>query len=367
MCKLLRALVTVGTILTTTLSTTAALPCLGGEEPSVAPVAKVQTEPVPSQGDAADDPAIWIHPVDSALSLVLGTDTKGGLNVFDPDGKCLQIVSNGARPNNVDVLYDVPLPVGKLDLAIAGTRSKVAPGVSIWYIDAQTRRLSELGPVPAFPVFGGGEPYGSCVYRSPRDRAYYVFITSKEGNVEQYRLQLVDKNAVRGALVRTLHVGSTNEGCVADFDLGWLYISEEDVGIWKYGAGPDNGSTRTLVARIGEHGLKPDVEGLTIYYATGTKGYLIASSQGASTFKVYERDGANAFVLTVDPGGGSDLDVAGSDGIDVTNAPTSNRFPRGFFVCQDGRQRQGRQNFKLFAWEDIAGDRLLIDTTRSAR
>jgi hypothetical protein len=44
----------------------------------VAPVAVVQTEPVPSQSDAADNPAIWSHPGDPALSLVLGTDKKGG-------------------------------------------------------------------------------------------------------------------------------------------------------------------------------------------------------------------------------------------------------------------------------------------------
>jgi 3-phytase len=146
-----------------------------------------------------------------------------------------------------------------------------------------------------------------------------------------------------------------------------LYVSEVTVGIWKYGAEPVAGSARTVVARVGEHGLQADVEGLTIYYGSGTKGYLIASSQGASTFKVYDREGSNAHVLTIDPGGDSRLDVGESDGIDVTNVATSSRFPPGLFVCQDGRQRGGRQNFKYFAWEDIAGDRLLIDTTRPIR
>jgi 3-phytase len=94
-------------------------------------VAAVQTEPVPSQGDAADDPAIWVHHEEPALSMVLGTDKKGGLNVFDLDGKRLQVISSGARPNNVDVLYDFPLGGSKVDLAIAGTRSKTKPGVTI--------------------------------------------------------------------------------------------------------------------------------------------------------------------------------------------------------------------------------------------
>ncbi len=345
----------------------AAQPPSDATEPCVQPVAVVQTEPVPSRGDAADDPAIWIHPDDPALSLVLGTDKKGGLNVFDLEGKRLQIVSDGTRPNNVDVLYSVPLARSTIDLAIAGTRSKAKAGVTIWRIDSRTRQLSELGPVPAFTVFGGGEPYGSCVYRSPRDKACYVFITSKAGDVEQYRLETSDQAAIGGTMVRKIHVGSTIEGCVADFDLGYLYVSEEAVGIWKYGAEPDAGSRRTPAARVGEHGLKADVEGLTIYYASGSKGYLIASSQGASTFKVYERDGTNAFVQTIDPGGDSSLDVGETDGIDVANVSTSSRFAHGLFVCQDGRQRNGRQNFKFFAWEDIAGNRLLIDTARPVR
>lgn len=109
----------------------AAQPPSDATEPCVQPVAVVQTEPVPSRGDAADDPAIWIHPDDPALSLVLGTDKKGGLNVFDLEGKRLQIVSDGTRPNNVDVLYSVPLARSTIDLAIAGTRSKAKAGVTI--------------------------------------------------------------------------------------------------------------------------------------------------------------------------------------------------------------------------------------------
>ncbi len=256
-----------------------------GDEPRVTPVAVVQTEPVPSQGDAADDPAIWVHPQEPSLSLVLGTDKKGGLNVFDLDGKCLQIISNGARPNNVDVLYNFPLGGLKVDLAVAGTRSKAKAGVTVWRIDPKTRRLTELGPVPAFTLLGGGEPYGSCVYRSPRNKAFYVFITSKEGAIEQYRLDDTRKDSIRGTLVRSLHVGSTAEGCVADFELGCLYVSEEKVGIWKFGAEPNDGSAGTLIARVGEHGLAADVEGLTHLLRLGRRGLSHRVQPGSQCFQ----------------------------------------------------------------------------------
>jgi 3-phytase len=337
------------------------------DAPRATPKAILETEPVPSQGDAADDPAIWIHPRDPRQSLVLGTDKKGGLNVFDLEGRRIQLVSDSSRPNNVDVLYGFPLEGRTVDLVVAGTRSRSRPGIAFWQIDPDSRRLSEVGAVPAFNVFDGAEPYGSCVYKSPRDHAFYVFVTSKDGAVEQYRLDADGRASIQATRVRTLRVDSTAEGCVADFDLGRLYVAEEDVGIWGFGAEPDSGTSRTLVARVGEHGLAADVEGLTIYYASGSKGYLIASSQGSNTFQVYQRDGSNSFVLTIDPAAGSIGDIGESDGIDVTNVATSSRFPHGLFVCQDGRARNGRQNFKFFSWKDIAGDRLIVDTKRSVR
>ena len=120
------------------------------------------------------------------------------------------------------------------------------------------------------------------------------------------------------------------------------------------------------MARVGEHGLTADIEGLALYYAPGGKGYLLASSQGSSTVNVYERAGDHAYVLTIDPTDGKTDDVAHSDGLDVTNERTSADFPRGLLVLQDG-ENDGRQNFKFFAWEDVAGHRLVVDTTPSAR
>ncbi len=53
-------------------------------------VATVETQPVDDFGDAADDPAIWIHPTRPELSLVIGTNKKRGLEVYDLAGRRIQ-------------------------------------------------------------------------------------------------------------------------------------------------------------------------------------------------------------------------------------------------------------------------------------
>jgi 3-phytase len=334
--------------------------------PRSTPTARAQTEAVPSAGDAADDPAIWIHPDDPGRSLVLGTDKKGGLHAYTLDGRPKQLVSPGSRPNNVDLLYGLRLgPDGRTaDLAVASVSGKAGDGLKFWSIDPRSGGLAEA--VPTVPTFDGGRPYGLCTYRSPRDGSAYAFVTDRDGRVEQYRLTAPGDGSIKADRVRGFAVGSQAEGCVADRERGRLYVAEEKVGIWEYGAEPDAGDARTSVAKVGEHGLASDVEGLAIYYAPGGKGYLIASSQGNGTFHVYEREAPHAHVLTIDPKAGSIDDVADTDGIDVTNERTSDAFPRGVVVVQDGKN-EGRQNFKFFAWEDVAEGRLLIDTTPSAR
>ena len=318
--------------------------------------------PGPGVGDAADDPAIWIHPDDPARSLVLGTDKKGGLHAYTLDGRPKQLISPDSRPNNVDLLYGVRLgPDGRtVDLAVASVSGKSGDGLKFWTIDPKSGGLAELGAI--VPTFDGGRPYGLCTYRSPRDGSAYAFVTDRDGRVEQYRPTPPGDGRSGGIASARLKVGSQAEGCVADRERGRLYIGEEKVGIWEYGAEPDAGDARTAVARVGEHGLAADIEGLAIYYAPGGKGYLIASSQGSNTHQVFERDGAHAHVLTIDPRAGSIDDVAETDGLDVTNERTSAAFPRGLLVVQDGKN-EGRQNPAPSPGDAIAGASASSPTT----
>src|SRR5262245_15075297 len=72
--------------------------------------ATVETVPVPNGGDAADDPALWIHPTNPSLSLVIGTDktAAGGLAAYNLNGTQQQFVTAGAL-NNVDLRYNFML------------------------------------------------------------------------------------------------------------------------------------------------------------------------------------------------------------------------------------------------------------------
>ena len=68
-----------------------------------------ETDEVPDDGDAADDIAIWLHPIDPSLSVVVGTNKDnssnlGGLYVYDRTGHELSNVT-GSRLNSQNVFY----------------------------------------------------------------------------------------------------------------------------------------------------------------------------------------------------------------------------------------------------------------------
>jgi len=322
----------------------------------------VETPPVPSSGDAADDPAIWIHPTNPASSVVVGTDKKSGLAVYDLAGSQLQFLAVG-NINNVDLRFGFPLGGGLVDLATGSNRTNDT--ISAFSIDPSTGLLTSVAAGSG--VATGLTVYGYCMYVSGTGR-FYGFVDSKNGDVEQHELFDDGTGHVTGSLVRSFAVGSQTEGCVADDETGALYIGEENVGIWRYGAEPGDGTVRTLIDSTGVGGhLTADVEGLAIYYEPGGSGYLIASSQGSDTYTVYERSGANPYVGTFAIVDGIGIDGASdTDGIDVTSAALGAAFPAGLLVVQDGANPGANQNFKFVKWDDIAlafSPPLRIDTT----
>jgi 3-phytase len=356
------------------------LPPLIGRDPRVLAIpatttARVaptgQTDSVPGGRDAADDPAIWIHPTDPAQSLIIGSDKQGGIVVYDLSGKQLQYLPDGDM-NNVDLRYNFPL--GGQKVAIVGATNRTTNTLTLYTVDPATRSLARAD---ARPIESGSvEVYGFCMYHSAKSGKYYAFVNStKTGDVEQFELFDDGAGKIDAKIVRTFRVGTQTEGCVADDELGHLYIGEEGVGVWKYGAEPDAGDQRRAVDQVKPNGkyLTVDVEGMALYYGPNGTGYLIVSSQGSSEFVIYAREGDNAYVgtFTVIEGNGIDA-VSGTDGLDVTNFALGTAYPEGVFVAQDDRRINpaGNQNYKLVRWGDIARaftPPLLIDTSFDPR
>jgi myo-inositol-hexaphosphate 3-phosphohydrolase len=312
----------------------------------------VETAPVRSTGDAADDAVVWVHPTDPALSTVIGTDKHGGLSVYDLTGKELQFLPDG-KLNNVDLRTGFSLGGKAVDLVTSGEESR---NVLLAYaVDPDTRLLRN---VTARAIELGIAIGGCCMYRSRITGETYFFGTSSHGGIEQWRLFEAGDGRVDAERVRSFEVGGKAEGCVADDETGTLFVAQEKLGIWAYGAEPDAWTTRVQVDHSGPGGhLVADVEGLTIYYASGGAGYLLASSQGNDTFVVYDRRAPYAHRLTFQVASNPSLgidDVSHTDGIDVMNLGLGPAFPEGVLVVQDDSNPGGNQDFKLISWKEIA-------------
>ncbi len=308
--------------------------------------ADAQTEPMATVGDVADDPAIWIHPSDPYQSLIIGTHKKGGgLEVYDLSGKRIQSLPDG-RFNNVDLRNNVH--IGDQSLSIVAATKRDDDTLALYAIDAQTRQLY---PIAERSIETIKENYGLCMYQEGDQT--YVFVNNKFGTVEQLEL-FEHEGKVDAKRVRLFEVGSQTEGCVADDELGALYIGEEDVGIWRYDAKADAPAHRVLIDSTGKNGhLVADVEGLALYTMEGGSGYLFASSQGEHAYNVYNRQSGlflGKFTIDDDVIDGAQE----TDGLDVTAANIGVLYPYGFLVVQDGHATPSNtQNFKIIRIEKI--------------
>lgn len=321
--------------------------------PAVTPT--VETAFAGSYGDAADDPAIWADPADPSKSLVVATDKKAGLYLYDMQGKVVQFLPVG-KMNNVDLREDFELGGEKIVLVAASNRTDKSIG--LYRLDTQKRELVDVadGVQPT----GLGDPYGVCMYRSPKDQRTYVFVNGDDTRKRQWELVATAQGRVTTKLVRDMNFDSQTEGCVADDRDGALYVNEEDVGLWRMSAEPDGGDVKAAVQKIADNpAVKNDFEGLGIYDLGDGRGYIVVSSQGNDTYAVYRREGKQeylgSFAVVADPQRGID-GISETDGLEITSRNLGPGFEHGAMIAQDGRNVMPveNQNYKYVPWESIA-------------
>jgi PKD repeat protein len=204
--------------------------------------------------------------------------------------------------------YNFPLGGEKVTLVVATDRNAPRNTLAMYKMNPPTRMLENVTADP--PVDSATSTvYGTCMYVSPVSGKYYAFITGKDGVLERWEL----------------------------FDDGDCKAAGK----------------------------------LSIYYTNDNRGYLLASSQGASAYVIYDRLGDNPYIATFNIVAGNGIgQTSSTDGIDVTNAFLGPSFPQGVFIAHDGSNNVLATNFKLVSWQDIAGGAgpdLTIDSSWNPR
>jgi 3-phytase len=301
--------------------------------------AAVETEPVPSRADAADDPAIWVNPVNPGASLIIATDKQSGLLVYGLDGSERQYLPLG-NTNNVDLRT---APWGDNDLTLVAASSRYPSELVLLTLDHHSGQLQ----LRKRHKVGLREPYGVCLYQDTSHQPY-VFLNSTEGTLVQFAVD-PDYGITE---VRRVKIRSQPEGCVADDDDGVLYVGEERRGIWRMSAKPEDPVDLDMFDPITARHLVADVEGLALY--DGDRKLLIASSQGDNSFAVYDLS-TSEHVLSFRITGANRVDaVSDTDGVAITPVSLPG-YPNGILVVQDGynTRPKANQNFKIVSWREV--------------
>lgn len=307
----------------------------------------VQTDTVARHGDAADDPAIWVHPQDARLSRVLGTNKKQGLLVYDMQGKQTQLLESG-RLNNVDVRQNIKWGQQSFDIAMATQRDENS---LVLYVINDQGQVAEAARFPTKL----DKIYGFCLYQ-PRTGGLEAFVNDKDGTYQQFRITH-NEQGFSSSLVRSFKLASQPEGCVADDKTDRLFMGEEKRGIWVTSAKADQPADLQMVMPVGKQ-LVADVEGLAMYFGQ-QKNYLLVSSQGDSSYLVLEAQAPyrlrGKFHVGMNLAKGID-GTSETDGIEVSSVNFGGEFALGMLVVQDGYKRlpDGTQNFKYIPWSAIA-------------
>lgn len=335
----------------TTLAACATSPSLSPTEddyPAATVTAAFETPVMDSEGDSADDPAIWIGADGSGF--IAGTDKQSGIYIYDLEGALRHHFRIG-MVNNVDLRPGFRFK-GRDHVLLVMSDDEIN-AVELMLYDPLTDGFTR--PEGSSQSVGPLSPYGICLGRGA-DGHHHAGVTTKAGRYVQFRVG-ADGEALTLEPVREFSTDIQTEGCAFDDRTQTLYLAQEVGELRAYPADPANGDAPTRIASDGEFGLLADLEGVTVYEDGAEGGYVLVSSQGNDSFAAFslpEMAYAGRFRI----GEGATDPVSGTDGIAVTSAATA-RFPKGFLVVQDDEdetspsQRRKKQNFKVIDWRDV--------------
>ena len=320
-----------------------------------------ETPPVITEGDAADDPAIWVNKNNPSNSIIFGTDKKSGIYSYNLQGQELSYTNLG-RINNVDTRsMNLGDDENVSDFTFLFGSNRTLGSVDLWvFEDNKTRQKlkNNSWEVPSKPSFRGKSNiivYGICAGIDPK-YGLVAFLTEDTGpRVEVWNLT---DNGLD--LITTFNNGGESEGCVYDDFNRTLFISEEEVrGVLKaYRLDDSFDFSEPYIVDSREGQIGGDPEGVSLYKTSNNSGYLILSSQGDSKFNLYDRNYPYDYITSFRIGSSKSIDnVTDTDGIETINFKLSDEYPEGIMIAQDGLNKDGyktkRQNFKIVSFKDV--------------
>jgi 3-phytase len=333
------------------LSACAIAPAYIGKTTELAPFtvkAAFETPVMASEGDSADDPAIYIGK--NGNGFIAATDKQAGLYIYNLDGTKRDYQPIGTV-NNVDLREGFSYQ-GKDYVLLVMSNDEINAVMTLLY-DPKTDSFITPGNSTLFT--GSLSPYGICLGRSVND-TFHVGITTKAGIYEQHIIS-ADTGKMEARKVREFSTGTKTEGCAFDDRTRKLYIAEEAGGLYRYPASPSGKDEQIIIARAGDYGTQADLEGVSVYEDGADGGYVLVSSQGNNSYAVFSLpDHKFAGRFSVEDGVVDGTST--TDGLDVVSTPSA-QFPKGFLAVQDDMddtspsEPRKKQNLKIIDWRDI--------------
>ena len=118
---------------------------------TVSVMAQAETTPVATLDDAADDPAIWRNRRNPDQSLIIGTDKRAGIHVYELNGKSVGFTPS-PRLNNVDLRSKVKFGRKSVVIVAASDRADEANAkIALFTLDTKARALVPLTSLPVGP------------------------------------------------------------------------------------------------------------------------------------------------------------------------------------------------------------------------
>lgn len=299
-----------------------------------------------------DDPAIWYNAKNPEKSLILGTDkgdSTGGIFVFDLQGKLQQSLCkyNMFRPNNIDVEYGFLHQKKAIDIAVCTERGRNC----IRVLSLPDFKFIDNGGITVFEDDSLRDPMGVALYKS-KNNEIFAFVGRKTGPLQGYIYQYKLISTSQGVSAQKIRAFGTYSGkkeieaIAVDDELGYVYYSDEQVGVRKYYADAEKGNQE--LALFATTGFMSDHEGISIFTKSNGEGYIIVSDQQANQFQIFSRKGSatNPHEHTVVKIVKTKTDE--SDGSDIITLPLNSVFTKGIFVAMSANK-----TFQYYKVEDI--------------